>query len=645
MKFSADESGYQISVQVPAKFSKTEQDDSTMFYGNVLVMHTGVNRNHSSLTESAAKKAIQNLAYKPVLANFCEIDGVRDFTSHDFDIDENGNYVYYEKQIGCFTADKAYMEKDLEHEGRMNVFAKVAIPREYTDAAEIIERKNGTLVSVELGVNELSYDSKNNILLLEDVEVMGLTCLGVDPSTGDPVKEGMENAHIQIEDFSVEANSVTFNAQIINDIADAVMQRIGNSLADSSALYSKEGGNDKLKFQELLEKYGKTVEDIDFDYEAMSDEELEEEFVKRFDDPVDPDPTETPSDQDAADAVAALINALPETIEVDDESDITAAREAYDALSDEAKALVSAEVLSVLTAAEASIGEIKAGIANQAAADTVTALISGLSATVTLDDADDVVAAGQAYDGLTAAQKELISSENTAKLTAARETIATLLSEDDQPKKRRQNNELVYTVDIDGVVKEYSVSLIDKLTALSTLVNNTYGEADNTYYDVDAYDEEKYVIMHDYWNNKHYRQSYAVKKDVYSLKGDRVEVFAKYLTADEITKLDNMKADYAVATEKLSKYEAEPEKMEILNSDDYSQIADTVEFAELKNVEKHFDMTVDELRDTCDKMLLDFAKNNKLSFKEITDKKTVGVKQFGSPKNKKPGRYGNLFKK
>jgi len=68
-----------------------------MLYANVLAFHTGINRNRSNLTEDAAKKAIKNLAYKPVLANFCEIDGVKDFTSHDFDVDENGEYVYFEK--------------------------------------------------------------------------------------------------------------------------------------------------------------------------------------------------------------------------------------------------------------------------------------------------------------------------------------------------------------------------------------------------------------------------------------------------------------------------------------------------------------------------------------------------------------------
>lgn len=642
-KFNSKESGYQICVQTPARFEKAESEDPTMFYGNVLVMHTGTNRNKSALTEEAARKAIKNLAYKPVLANFCEIDGVKDFTSHDFDIDENGEYVYYEKQIGCFTADRAYMEQDKDHEDRMNIFAKVAIPREYTDAAEIIERKNGTKVSVELAVNELSYSAKDHLLMLEDVDVMGLACLGVDPNTGDPVNEGMEGAHIQIEDFSAQNNSLVFNAEIINSIADAVAKRLSNK-ADNSALYLKEGGKTPLKFEELLKQYNKTAEDIDFDYANMSDEELETAFKTAFD---DPEPASEPTDAEAAAAVTALIEALPSTITTDSESDITAAREAYDSLSAEAKALVTAETLAVLTGAESSLGEAKAAAANQTAADAVTALIEALSNDITMDDADAVTAAGQAYDSLTPAQKALISSDDVTALEEARNVIAVGLSADEgaKNKKKKQNNELTYTVVIDDIEKTFAVSLVDKLNALSQLVNNTYSESDNTYYDVDAYDDEKYVIMHDYWNNKHFRQSYSVKKDVYSLRGDRVEVFAQYLTADQIAKLDSMKADYASVSEKLEKYEAEPEKMAILESQDYSQIAETTEFAELKTVEKHFDMSVEEVRKAADDMLLAYAKSNKLEFAEQPKKKTVGMKMFGSKDNKKSGRYGNLFKK
>lgn len=213
-------------------------------------------------------------------------------------------------------------------------------------------------------------------------------------------------------------------------------------------------------------------------------------------------------------------------------------------------------------------------------------------------------------------------------------------------KKKKQNNELTYTVVIDDVEKTFAVSLVDKLNALSQLVNNTYSESDNTYYDVDAYDDEKYVIMHDYWNNKHFRQSYSVKKDVYSLKGDRVEVFAQYLTADQIAKLDGMKADYASITEKLAKYEAEPAKIEILNSEDYANIAETAEFVELKKEENHFDMAVEDVRAKADELLLAYAKGNKIDFVEKDEKKkTVGIKQFGQKKSGKTGRYGNLFKK
>jgi hypothetical protein len=42
-------------------------------------------------------------------------------------------------------------------------------------------------------------------------------------------------------------------------------------------------------FESLLEKYNKTVEDITFDYESMSDEELEVKFSELFDEDIDDD--------------------------------------------------------------------------------------------------------------------------------------------------------------------------------------------------------------------------------------------------------------------------------------------------------------------------------------------------------------------
>lgn len=83
--------------------------------------------------------------------------------------------------------------------------------------------------------------------------------------------------------------------------------------------------------------------------------------------------------------------------------------------------------------------------------------------------------------------------------------------------------------------------------------------------------------------------------------------------------------------------------MEILNSEDYTNIADTAEFVELKKEENHFDMSVEELKAEADKQLLEYAKGNKIEFSE--EKKSVGMKQFGQKKSGKTGRYGSLFKK
>ena len=147
-QFNAEESGKAIFVQIPTCFEKTESDPLTL-YGRVQLMHSGENRNKSCVTDEALKNCLSKIKYKPFLANFTEVDGVKDFTSHDaeYSEDEDGNTVvtYIERQVGCFTADEPTIEYDEEHKHNY-VYAYVAIPREYTDAAAIIERKGGTKV-------------------------------------------------------------------------------------------------------------------------------------------------------------------------------------------------------------------------------------------------------------------------------------------------------------------------------------------------------------------------------------------------------------------------------------------------------------------------------------------------------------------
>lgn len=214
--FSAEKSGHQIFVQVPAEFEvdkNADYKDESLLFCKVKLMHSGENRNHSSVTDEALKKASKTLAYKPVLANFMEYEDeetgetLKDFTSHDMELNDDGSVNYIEKQVGCFTSDKPFFDVE-EETGHNFLYGYCAIPVDYTDAASIIERKNGTKISVELAVNEMSYNSKEHVLELTDVVIMGATLLGKDPDTKKDIGEGMLNARLDIADFNAKNNSL-----------------------------------------------------------------------------------------------------------------------------------------------------------------------------------------------------------------------------------------------------------------------------------------------------------------------------------------------------------------------------------------------------------------------------------------------------
>ncbi len=69
--------------------------------------------------------------------------------------------------------------------------------------------------------------------------------------------------------------------------------------------------------------------------------------------------TVTDPDQEAADAVVTLFDALPADITLEDKAAIEAARAAYDALTAEQKALISPENLAKLTAAEEALAALE----------------------------------------------------------------------------------------------------------------------------------------------------------------------------------------------------------------------------------------------------------------------------------------------
>ena len=129
-------------------------------------------------------------------------------------------------------------------------------------------------------------------------------------------------------------------------------------------------------------------------------------------------------DEEKADAVEALINQIEDEVTLDSEAKITAARDAYEALTAEQKKLV--DNYKKLTDAQYALALLKANEQDQKAAKTVETLIDAIG-TVTLDSEAKIIDARDAYNKLTAVQKDLV--RNIAQLENAETKLAELKDE------------------------------------------------------------------------------------------------------------------------------------------------------------------------------------------------------------------------
>ena len=277
VNFSSKENGSPIVVSMPANFEISENDMPGMLKLKLKVCHIDTNRNGSHISKENMEKAMPTIKYRPILAYIHQLDdGTYDFYAHNMEIveDENGEEKinYIEKQVGCFTTDDPYLEYDKDND-KTYVNAYAVIPEEYTEAANIIRRKNGTKVSCELVIDELSYNAKEKYLDLTSFYFGGCTLLGCDEN-GNEIGEGMLGSRADIADFCHKKPVFNYQEKLVE-----MLDRLNNTLSNFNKNNTEEGVREEMNhFEELLEKYGFAVDELDFDYENMSDEELDSAF-------------------------------------------------------------------------------------------------------------------------------------------------------------------------------------------------------------------------------------------------------------------------------------------------------------------------------------------------------------------------------
>ena len=285
--FSSEQQGAPLIIQSFGVFEADNTNDDGLMNVKLKSCHTGKNRNRSGITDDNMNKYKHTFKGRPILGAIYKTDtGEYEFRAHDMKIVENGDDTeieYIEQPIGVISQmDEPYLEYDKD-EDKNYLMVNGTIFSDYSRAAEILERRKTCKCSVEIAVEELSYNCDEDYLSIDKFRFSGVTILGYEQDGVTEIQEGMKGSKITIDDFSVNTNSM-FSADCQNKLIET-LEKLNVTLESFSNKTNSEKGGEKVmnKFEELLAKYGKTADEVTFEYENLSDEELEVAFKEAFD--------------------------------------------------------------------------------------------------------------------------------------------------------------------------------------------------------------------------------------------------------------------------------------------------------------------------------------------------------------------------
>ena len=262
-RFSSKEHGNKpLIVQSVETFEVADNSKDGLMPVSLKSCHIGVNRNQSCISEEVMKADMSSFKGRPILANIIKTDtGEYEFHSHDITFNEDGEMEYLEHPVGVISQlDEPYLEYDKE-EDKTYLHVNGHIFTEYSRAAEILERRRTCKCSVEIAVNEMSWNGEEDYLSIDSFTFMGVTILGYEQDGVTEIQEGMKGSKITIDSFSADNSMLGTNYQ---EKMIEVLDKLNTTLSNFNK-NSKEGGEEEM-----------------VDVEETVVEEVEEKFEIKF---------------------------------------------------------------------------------------------------------------------------------------------------------------------------------------------------------------------------------------------------------------------------------------------------------------------------------------------------------------------------
>jgi hypothetical protein len=225
------------SLETETTFDDTFDSDKFIKM-RLRICHDGKNPNGSHFTVDDMEKAQSSLSNIPILANVIfDKDGQPQFGAHDVEIERSKvnedeyKFVYKEIPIGMIPEScNAVIE---EYNGRNYVYADGYVWRGYSNYAEdIIERDKDIKLSMEIAVDDYSYDVDSKVYNITDYTYKGITFLGNNIGTG-----------------MIDAMATTYSAENQERML-TIMQELKEVLETFNQKETERGDNEMNEFTE-----------------------------------------------------------------------------------------------------------------------------------------------------------------------------------------------------------------------------------------------------------------------------------------------------------------------------------------------------------------------------------------------------------
>ena len=250
-RFSSKEHGNKpLIIQSVETFEVSDSSKDGLMPVSLKSCHIGVNRNQSCISEDVMKADMSSFKGRPILANIIKTDtGEYEFHSHDVEFNEDGEMEYLERPVGVISQlDEPYLEYDKE-EDKTYLHVNGHIFTEYSRAAEILERRRTCKCSVEIAVNEMSWNGEEDYLSIDSFTFMGVTILGYEQDGITEIQEGMKGSKITIDSFSSNNSMLGVNYQ---EKMIEVLDKLNTTLSNFNKNSEKGGEEEMVDVEDIV---------------------------------------------------------------------------------------------------------------------------------------------------------------------------------------------------------------------------------------------------------------------------------------------------------------------------------------------------------------------------------------------------------